>query len=59
MNDIDDIMAHPYFASLNIDSLLNKTLTPPYMPEISKDHVGSYIKVKTDSKSVSDTIIPT
>lgn len=57
-NDIDDVISHPYFSTLNIEELLKKTITPPYLPEISKDHVGSYIKVKTDQKSVSDTMIP-
>lgn len=57
VNDIDDVISHPYFASLNIEELLKKSITPPYMPEISKDHIGSYIKLKTDQKSVSDTMI--
>ncbi len=57
-NDIEEIMAHPYFATLNIEELMKKTLTPPYMPEITKEHIGTYFKLKTDSKSVSDTMIP-
>jgi len=57
INDIEDVISHPYFASLNIEELLKKSITPPYMPEISKDHIGSYIKLKTDTKSVSDTMI--
>jgi len=59
VNDIDEIMAHPYFATLNVEELKKKTLTPPYLPEISaKDHIGTYFKMKTDQKSVSDTMIP-
>lgn len=57
-NDIDDVISHPYFASLNIEELKKKTLTPPYLPEITKDQIGTYFKLKTDSKSVSDTMIP-
>ncbi len=48
-SDIDEIMAHPYFATLSVDELTKKTITPPYLPEISaKDHIGSYFKLKTD-----------
>lgn len=58
-NDIDEIMEHPYFASLDKEALHRKELSPPYLPEISaKDHIGTYFKLKTDSKSVSDTMIP-
>lgn len=57
--DIEEIMAHPYFATINVEEILKKSLTPPYLPEISaKDHIGTYFKLKTDSKSVSDTMIP-
>jgi hypothetical protein len=52
-------MEHPYFASLDKEALHRKELSPPYLPEISaKDHIGTYFKLKTDSKSVSDTMIP-
>jgi len=36
-NDIEDIISHPYFSSLNIEELKKKSLTPPYLPEITKD----------------------
>lgn len=49
INDIDEIMEHPYFASINKETLMRKELTPPYLPEISaKDHIGTYFKLKTD-----------
>ena len=49
INDIDEIMDHPYFASINKETLMRKELTPPYLPEISaKDHIGTYFKLKTD-----------
>lgn len=56
--DIDEIMSHPYFATLDKEELLEKKMTPPFLPEINqKDKLSTYFKLKTDSKSVSDTII--
>lgn len=58
-NDIEELLEHPYFKSIDQDLLLKKQLTPPYMPEFSsKDDLGSYIKLKTSTKDVSDTMIP-
>ena len=58
-NDITEILEHPYFKSLDIDALIKKEITPPYLPEFSdKDDLGAYFKLKTGAKDVSDTIIP-
>jgi serine/threonine protein kinase len=46
--DIDEIMEHPYFSNLNRAELLEKVLTPPYIPEINEDGSSVYIKMKTD-----------
>lgn len=48
VNDIDDVISHPFFSSLNIEELKKKTLPAPYIPEITKDHIGTYFKLKTD-----------
>ncbi|ESW99780.1 hypothetical protein KL918_001283 [Ogataea parapolymorpha] len=32
--DALEIMAHPYFANINFDDVLNLRVTPPYIPEI-------------------------
>lgn len=58
-NDIDEILEHPYFASLDLDALVKKEIKPPYLPEFSdKDDLGAYFKLKTGKKDVSDTMIP-
>lgn len=58
-NDIEEILEHPYFATLDLDALLKKEIKPPYIPKFSgKDDMGSYIKLKSGSKDVSDTMIP-
>jgi hypothetical protein len=32
-----EILAHPFFAGLNIEKLMKKELVPPYKPVISDD----------------------
>lgn len=36
-NGIDEILAHPFFETLDIQKLLLKELVPPYRPEIGDD----------------------
>lgn len=58
-NDIEEILEHPYFKTLNIESLTKKEFKPPYVPEFTdKNDLGAYFKLKTASKDVSDTMIP-
>ena len=55
-DDIDEIMSHPYFATLSVEDLKAKKMTPPFIPDISsKDMTGQYIRLKTDQKTVADT----
>ena len=35
--DIAEILAHPFFANISIEKILNKQLVPPYRPAISDD----------------------
>lgn len=34
IKDAEEIMAHPYFANINFDDLLNLSVEPPYKPEL-------------------------
>lgn len=36
-NGVDDIIKHPFFASVDIDKLLAKEIDPPYKPSIKED----------------------
>lgn len=33
-NDFKDIISHPWFADIDINKLLNKEMTPPYVPTV-------------------------
>ena len=35
--DADEIMKHPFFASLNMDALMNETMEPPLKVDFSAD----------------------
>jgi serum/glucocorticoid-regulated kinase 2 len=35
--DVNEILAHPFFASVDVEKIINKQVIPPYMPEISDD----------------------
>lgn len=57
-NDIDEILAHPFFASLDIPKLLNKELEPPYKPEIGDDLAYFDQKlVNQTSEEVQESVI--
>ena len=32
-NDSEEILAHPWFADINMTLLMEKTMTPPFMPK--------------------------
>ena len=33
-NDVEEILKHPFFSEINMQSLLKKTLKAPYLPDI-------------------------
>lgn len=35
--DVQEVLAHPFFASISMEKILNKEILPPYKPEISDD----------------------
>ena len=34
---IDQILKHPWFSDIDIDKLLKKELTPPFIPTVKSD----------------------
>ncbi|CAF3408642.1 unnamed protein product [Rotaria socialis] len=45
-NGVDDIKNHPWFSSINWESLLKKRIKAPYIPEPDKDHYETYEEKK-------------
>jgi serum/glucocorticoid-regulated kinase 2 len=57
-NGLDEILQHPWFADLDMASLMMKEIDPPYKPTISEDF--AYFDPKLIQQTeVSDTILPT
>lgn len=55
-NGVDEILAHPWFADLNLDALVAKQLTPPYVPQ-TKDDLAYFDKNLVAQTEVNDTIL--
>lgn len=54
--DIDEVMSHPFFASLDIPLLLKKELVPPYKPEITDD-LKFFDKNLTSLQNIQESVI--
>jgi len=55
-SDIDEILAHPFFKSLDIEKLLAKELIPPYKPEI-KDDLKFFDTKLTSQMNIQESFI--
>ena len=55
-NGIDEILAHPWFADLNMEQLIAKQLTPPYVPRVTED-LAYFDKNLVAQTEVNDTIL--
>lgn len=56
-NGVEEILAHKWFADINMGKLLSKEIPSPYKPAISEDF--AYFDPKlTQQTEVSDTILP-
>ena len=54
--DIDEILAHPFFKSLDIEKLKEKKLVPPYKPEI-KDDLKFFDNKLTNQVDIQESVI--
>jgi len=54
----EEIIAHPFFKSIDVDKLLKKEIEAPFIPEKSKDAANAkYFNVKS-GEELAETIIP-
>lgn len=54
--DIEEILAHPFFADINFDKLLKKELIPPYLPEIT-DELKYFDQKLTQKEDFAESVI--
>jgi hypothetical protein len=57
VNDVKDVMAHPWFASINVEKLLRKEIVPPFKPELKAQDDTSHFDEKFQQLEVAESII--
>ena len=55
---MDDILGHPWFADLDIDSLLAKKEPSPYVPKIEGKKDLSNFDAEVTNESLKESILP-
>lgn len=54
-DDVKDIMAHPFFACIDWNDLVNKKITPPFKPQVTSDTDTRYFDSEFTGESVQLT----
>lgn len=57
VNDVDDILAHPWFADIDINKMLERKLKPPFKPQLNNDPT-KFFNTEQDKSKIADTYIP-
>lgn len=58
INDVDEVLGHSFFKSIDLKAVYNKTLKPKFIPESSGDP-SKFFNTSTDKSTIQDTYIPT
>jgi RAC serine/threonine-protein kinase len=54
-DDVREIMAHPFFASINWTDLVNRKIVPPFKPQVTSDTDTRYFDSEFTGESVELT----
>ena len=57
INDVEDIIGHPWFKDINMGDLLEKKVKAPYIPVIKDEHDTSNFDEKFAALEVAESII--
>ncbi len=57
VNGVQEILSHPWFAGLDIDKLLAKELTPPYIPE-KRDELAYFDQKLVQQTEIAESVVP-
>jgi hypothetical protein len=55
---MSEILAHPFFEGLDIEALINKQLTPPYMPDINEGELKYFDQKLVNDDKLELSVIP-
>ena len=53
-----EILSHPLFKSYDCNKIYNKTMEPPFMPEIDKSNEMQFFNMDKGQEAMMDTMIP-
>lgn len=57
LNDVDEVLSHPWFSEINLEDLLAKKITPPFIPQITNPDDTSNFDEKFSQLEVMESII--
>lgn len=52
------MLAHPYFADVDVKALEAKAVKPPFIPNFGKKSLKEFFNVADDKAALTDTYIP-
>ena len=55
IDDVKEIMAHPFFVNINWNDLVNKKIVPPFKPQVTSDTDTRYFDSEFTGESVELT----
>ena len=58
VGDVDEILAHPFFASIDMKALEAGKLTPPFIPKVDEKDFTKFFNADQDKSAIADTYIP-
>ena len=57
--DAEEILSHPWFADIDRETLLAKTIEPPFMPKQSDGPVNTnYFDAKQNASALNESVLP-
>lgn len=59
--DVKEVLEHPFFASLNLDAVLNKTMEPPLKINLDEKNGAvdtRYFNSKSSVQDLAETVLP-
>ena len=57
-DDMDEIMLHPFFRDVDIEALLNKSVKPPFVPEINNKNDLRNFDPEVTQQNLAESILP-
>lgn len=58
VNDVEDILGHPWFADLDMKEILAKNVTSPYIPQISSNNDLQNFDQEVTQQPIEESILP-